>query len=193
MSEHEREQLSAFMDGQPGTPGLTERLGREEPLRATWARYHLIRDAMQHELSLPSGDLASRISLALEVEPTILAPKPRRPSLLPGLFKQAASFAVAASVTAAVIFGVQGYNARQQAGAPGFAEQKVSQPAPNLEQPRLLPLAPMAQAASARNQALDPRQQQLRNYLLERSEQAAKDEVQRQQSRAPLRDQTERP
>lgn len=174
MTELKREHLSALMDGEAVPPASLDALLREPALKASWARYHLARDALHHELYIPAGDLASRINAALEAEPTVLAPVARKPRAVTGLLKQAASFAVAASVTAAVIFGVQGYHARQ-AGAPALAQQPAAAaPAPRvLEQPRLLPLAPLVQAASATNKPLDPRQERLRAYLLDHSEQAA--------------------
>lgn len=171
MTEPLREQLSAFMDGATVPESSLAQLVQNDELKASWARYHLVRDVMHNELSLPAGDLASRISAALDAEPTVLAPKAKKPLPVPGFFRQAASFAVAASVTAAVIFGVQSYNA-QQAGTPALAQQTVT-PAPVMaQQPPVLMVGPMVQAASARTKPLDPRQERLREYLMDHTQQS---------------------
>lgn len=175
MTERLREQLSALMDGDAvSESSVSEFLGNPE-LKATWARYHLVRDALHNELSFPAGDLASRVSAALDAEPTVLAPRAKKAFVIPGFFRQAASFAVAASVTAAVIFGVQTYQGRdiQQ---PALAQQGAPNGAPVVQQPSMLMVAPMVQAASARSSGAkspDPRQERLRAYLLDHSQQAA--------------------
>lgn len=182
MTERLHEQLSGFMDGEAMPESGLAELVRNPELKATWARYHLVRDTLHNELSLPAGDLASRISAAIELEPTVLAPKSRKPLAIPAFFKQAANFAVAASVTVAVVFGVQSYQGHRQAGQAQLAQQTEA-PAPVVvQQPPVLMVAPMVQAASAHLQAVDPReermldarqQERIRAYLLDHSEQAA--------------------
>ena len=119
-----KEQLSALMDGDLSAVAVLDELGMDPALQGIWARYHLIGDAMRSEL--PANlqlDLSDSIMLALEDEPTILAPKavetkPVAPQVQPAakvvpLFRrvgqQLGQYAIAASVAAAVIFGVQHY------------------------------------------------------------------------------------
>lgn len=130
-----KEQISALMDGDLSDAEVLNELGMDSGLQATWARYHLIGDAMRGDLPVNLQlDLSDSIMAALEDEPTILAPKPveTAPVLQPAvapvktdsnvvpLFRrvgqQLGQYAIAASVAAAVIFGVQQY--QSQDGAP---------------------------------------------------------------------------
>ena len=119
-----KEQLSALMDGDLSAVAVLDELGMDPALQGTWARYHLIGDAMRGDLPVNLQlDLSDSIMLALEDEPTILAPKPMdTKSPIPRsqtgakvvpLFRrvgqQVGQYAIAASVAAAVIFGVQHY------------------------------------------------------------------------------------
>lgn len=118
-----QEQLSALMDGDLSKVEVLDELGTDPALQDTWARYHLIGDAMRGDLPVNLQlDLSDSIMLALEDEPTILAPKPVQPAaapqvrtaakvvpLLRRVSQQVGQYAIAASVAAAVIFGVQQY------------------------------------------------------------------------------------
>ncbi|MGY3917110.1 RseA family anti-sigma factor [Aeromonas australiensis] len=123
-----KEQISALMDGDLSDAELLNELGQDSDLQDTWGRYHLIGDAMRGDLPVNLQlDLSDSIMAALEDEPTILAPKPveTAPVLQPAaapvktdsnvvpLFRrvgqQLGQYAIAASVAAAVIFGVQQY------------------------------------------------------------------------------------
>ena len=116
-----QEQLSALMDGDLSDVEVLNELGTDPALQGTWARYHLIGDAMRGDLPVNLQlDLSDSIMLALEDEPTILAPKPVQPTapqvqtakvlpLLRRVSQQVGQYAIAASVAAAVIFGVQQY------------------------------------------------------------------------------------
>lgn len=125
MTEHKQEQISALMDDElPGRSGerLLDELKGDLALRRRWERYHLIGDAMKNNLpELLPHDLSARVSKALELEPAIVAPRPRG---VPSLAKYAAGIAVAASVAVAVILAVQpappgdGGGAQQVAAAP---------------------------------------------------------------------------
>jgi len=78
MQHPDRESLSQLMDGEwHGIDPSQCAAGvcQDEALRATWARYHLIRDAMNRDgvnnEPVHSGfDLASRVRAAIEKEPT---------------------------------------------------------------------------------------------------------------------------
>ncbi|TNI47962.1 RseA family anti-sigma factor [Aeromonas veronii] len=123
-----KEQISALMDGDLSDAEVLNELEMDSDLQDTWGRYHLIGDAMRGDLPVNLQlDLSDSIMAALEDEPTILAPKPveTAPVLQPAvapvktdanvvpLFRrvgqQLGQYAIAASVAAAVIFGVQQY------------------------------------------------------------------------------------
>lgn len=123
-----KEQISALMDGDLSDAEVLNELEMDSYLQDTWGRYHLIGDAMRGDLPVNLQlDLSDSIMAALEDEPTILAPKPveAAPVLQPAvapvktdsnvvpLFRrvgqQLGQYAIAASVAAAVIFGVQQY------------------------------------------------------------------------------------
>ncbi|MFM5662390.1 sigma-E factor negative regulatory protein [Aeromonas veronii] len=123
-----KEQISALMDGDLSDAEVLNELEMDSDLQDTWGRYHLIGDAMRGDLPVNLQlDLSDSIMAELEDEPTILAPKPveTAPVLQPAvapvktdsnvvpLFRrvgqQLGQYAIAASVAAAVIFGVQQY------------------------------------------------------------------------------------
>lgn len=123
-----KEQISALMDGELSDAEVLNELEMDSDLQDTWGRYHLIGDAMRGDLPVNLQlDLSDSIMAALEDEPTILAPKPveaapvAQPVVAPvktdsnvvPLFRrvgqQLGQYAIAASVAAAVIFGVQQY------------------------------------------------------------------------------------
>ncbi|EKP0318781.1 RseA family anti-sigma factor [Aeromonas veronii] len=123
-----KEQISALMDGDLSDAEVLNELEMDSDLQDTWGRYHLIGDAMRGDLPVNLQlDLSDSIMAALEDEPTILAPKPvevlpvLQPVVAPvktdanvvPLFRrvgqQLGQYAIAASVAAAVIFGVQQY------------------------------------------------------------------------------------
>lgn len=134
LSEQRCLQLSGFMDGDLPAPAELDALLHDGEARATWGRYHVIRDAMQNELPAQYGDLSSRISLALADEPTVLAPRPRPVSG----WQKAVGFAVAASVFAVAIVSFQSFQPADNAGAT-VAEQA----------PAAVVAAPVSQVADA--------------------------------------------
>ncbi|MDX7736760.1 sigma-E factor negative regulatory protein [Aeromonas caviae] len=120
-----KEQLSALMDGDLSEIEVLNELGTDPALQDTWSRYHLIGDAMRGDLPVSLQlDLSDSIMLALEDEPAILAPKPAQPAapqvqpagkVIPFVRRfgqQVGQYAIAASVAAAVIFGVQQYQGK---------------------------------------------------------------------------------
>ena len=120
-----KEQISALMDGDLIDAEVLNELEMDSDLHATWARYHLIGDAMRGDLPVNLQlDLSDSIMLALEDEPAILAPKPAQPAapqvqpagkVIPFVRRfgqQVGQYAIAASVAAAVIFGVQQYQGK---------------------------------------------------------------------------------
>lgn len=124
-----KEQISALVDGEIQDKVLLEQLGNEQELADAFGRYHLYGDVLRNEL--PSHlqlDLSERIAEALADEPAMVA-APATPSLNEGfkaaeqdnvvrprfgrvspLLRYVGQFAVAASVSAALIVGVQQYS-----------------------------------------------------------------------------------
>jgi len=106
MSEHIKEQISAFLDGElPAAERqlLLERLRRDPALRAQWGRYRLIGDGLRQGLP-PYVDLglADRVMVELESVPAY------RGSGGPGrLGRSFAGLAVAASVAVVAVLAVQ--------------------------------------------------------------------------------------
>jgi len=120
-----KEQISALMDGDLSDAEVLNELEMDSDLQDTWGRYHLIGDAMRGDLPVNLQlDLSDSIMLALEDEPAILAPKPAQPAapqvqpagkVIPFVRRfgqQVGQYAIAASVAAAVIFGVQQYQGK---------------------------------------------------------------------------------
>ena len=71
------QQISQFLDGEldsAQSANLIKQL-RSDEQKLAWSRYHMASDAMRGELpDTLNHDLASRVSLALENEPTLFAP-----------------------------------------------------------------------------------------------------------------------
>ena len=111
--EHE-EKLSALVDGElehRQIDALLARVREDDELRARWASYHLISDALHNNLSQGVElDISRRVSAAIEKEPVIFAPVWQRLRPSRRLIKQAAGAAVAASVTAVALLGAQWVN-----------------------------------------------------------------------------------
>lgn len=109
-----RELLSGLVDDELSE--LEERrvhkaLGNDPSLRATWERYHVIRAALRNELDVPAGaGLPERVSAALAAEPA--AAVRWRPAA-----RTIGGLAVAASVAALTIVGIQTYRAPQPGAA----------------------------------------------------------------------------
>ena len=106
MTDKKSERFSALMDGElDNFDQDLEQLSNNEALRHRWMRYHLIRDAVGGHFSEPyMPDLASKISQALEHEPTILAPRRFKSRQI---LKQVAGLAVAATVSTVAIISIQ--------------------------------------------------------------------------------------
>lgn len=126
-----KEYISALVDGEIQDRVLLEQLSNEQELADTFGRYHLYGDALRNDL--PSHlqlDLSDRIAAALADEPAMVAPpialqptadvananessnnivRPRFGRVSP-MLRYIGQFAVAASVSAAVIVGVQQYS-----------------------------------------------------------------------------------
>ena len=109
----QHEKLSAFMDGELNEAEFIDSVKNDSELQAKWRSYHVIRSGLRKEATvMPEIDITAQVAAALENEATVLAPKSKWQSI-PGVNKivpfmrQSGQFAVAASVAAAVILGVQ--------------------------------------------------------------------------------------
>lgn len=158
MTDRLNEQLSACADDElPGRemPLLLERLSRDPDLRARWARYHLIgdaiRDTLPHSLS---RSFADRVNAG-----TAIADPPRR-----SLARTVAGAAIAASVAVAVLFGL-----RVDDDGPD-----PSLVVPVTENPRTVEVARYAVSGGAQWERAQPEvQAQLNAYLLDHSDRVA--------------------
>jgi sigma-E factor negative regulatory protein RseA len=114
MNDEINEQLSALMDGELPSEEIESVLlafKAKEQIRRRWATYHLARDSMQgHLLEASLCDLAGQVSRALENEPYPPAEQHRRADVSRQLYfkwRYAASLAVAASLSAITVLGIQ--------------------------------------------------------------------------------------
>jgi sigma-E factor negative regulatory protein RseA len=147
MNTESREHISCLMDGEISRETgrfLVRRLGADEELCATWARYHLVRDCLRHqEGGLASENLAARIRQAIERESLPARPrKARRPWIRP-----AVGMAIAASVALMAVVAVgpdsqpvspAGGDLAGRVEAPSFTSPQGLVPAPASEQASLL-------------------------------------------------------
>jgi len=103
----ENQTISAIIDGEgsfnEGREWLEQVASRHDAV-GTAARYQLIGACMRGDTALDTSGLFERIHSQLEKEPTVFAPAALKSPSGSGMKKAAAGFAVAASVTAAVIF-----------------------------------------------------------------------------------------
>ena len=120
MSEERKERISALVDGELSgdSQSTIEDLLKMPALNSSWARYHLISDSLKGNLPVViECELAARISDKIKEEPTVLAPQPASGNKL---YKPLAGFAIAASVAAMAILGVQ-----QNRQAVGGQDQQI--------------------------------------------------------------------
>lgn len=122
MSNETREHLSCLMDGEISRDTgrfLIRRLSTDNELRATWARYHLMRDCLRdHEGGFASQDFSSRVNRALAEEH---APRPRM-AVSRRWLKSATGIAAAASVALAAIVAVDPGQRETGSQGSGLAE-----------------------------------------------------------------------
>lgn len=145
MNTESREHLSCLMDGEISRETgrfLVRRLGADEELCATWARYHVVRDCLRHNDGRVSGaDLSRRVRLALEREsPPAVARKS-----LPSWLKPLTGAAVAASVALMAIVAVGPGSQTVSEPAAGLAE---GTPAETFTSPQSLTPSPISRQAS---------------------------------------------
>jgi sigma-E factor negative regulatory protein RseA len=146
MSTESREHLSCLMDGEISRETgrfLVRRLGSDEELSATWARYHLVRDCLrQQEGGYAALGLSGRVRRAIDDE---AAGKPAAARAISWL-KPAAGLAVAASVALLAIVAVgpggqnlqgPGENPAAETLAESFTSPQALTPPPPTQQASL--------------------------------------------------------
>jgi sigma-E factor negative regulatory protein RseA len=118
MSEQILEQVSAFLDGElpnAETELLLKRLTRDADLRESFGRYALIGEALRGQGShILAGGFASRVNLAIDGEPSQVAPHEQQ-SRVSRWWRPLAGVTVAAGVAAVAIVALQ-----QRAISPGL-------------------------------------------------------------------------
>ena len=126
MVKSSQEWVSAAVDGEVDVQTLTQ-LASDVDSHQEWQRYHMIGDTMRGELPAAIDlDITASIAAAIELEPTIMAPKnsiviedntPNTSNVV-SLFKQFGQYAIAASVALVAIVGVQSYDQSQDVESP---------------------------------------------------------------------------
>lgn len=169
MNKSNKEQLSAFIDGEHGTENVLDKLIYDEEMKQTWSRYHLIGDCLRDNMPEQIfNQISQNVSQALQNEPTVLAPKKKSLDLKP-----LAGFAIAASVAMAAVFTIQTDNdvVSPLNNAPAVANITPVQITPaqtetvNFSQPQALPAA--VTHSDTPNSVANER---LNNYLLNHNE-----------------------
>lgn len=142
MSERSHEELSALMDGEASEMELRrtlKSLDSDSELLQKWRRYHVSRSVMQGDLKETRSaeftqlDLTKAVSAAIDKEPAHDVSFEDKPSWVAKVLQPLSSVAVAASVSAMVVFGWQLF--QQQGGDisnPNFAANSSGQVAPTL-------------------------------------------------------------
>lgn len=166
MSERLEEQVSALVDDElPAVERelLLHRLGSDLGLRGRWERYHLMRDVFHYELpeAVDCG-LAERVSAALASEPVFRAPRRSGVAVMQRMVRPLAGLAVAASVAALAIVGVQHLAGIQ---GPRTAVPKVAVTHPNPSYVRV--------AGTRWNRQRPEIENRLNNFLMNHNEYSA--------------------
>lgn len=164
------ESLSCFMDGElKDHTALLDKLKNSSETKASWFRYHVIRDTLRDSRSVNlSADFSSRVMQALESEPTIINPRFFRyqAAFRKRMLKPVAGLAIAASVAAITVFTMQTfYMPDSRTGLNVASSASPVQPIPTSspDDPHL------AATVSAEKQHDDD----LNSYLLEHMEHSA--------------------
>jgi sigma-E factor negative regulatory protein RseA len=180
MSEESNQMLSALVDGElpsAETGSVVNLTHLDLELKAKWARYHLIGEALRG--GLPTHlrrDLASRVSAAVAAEPAIIAapPAPAKVAPLratPWLLKPAAGLAIAASVALLAVVAVQ--RLAVTPATPGTAQQLAAAPASEPTVTAGMELQPVDWGRNQAPEAAAAARSKMNDYLLNYSERRA--------------------
>jgi negative regulator of sigma E activity len=165
MSESNKEQLSAFIDGEHGSEQTLDRLIHDENMKETWSRYHLIGDCLRDNLpDNISKQVSTNVSKALRDEPTILAPSTTKQFNL----KPLAGLAIAASVAMVAVFTIKSDN---DTGSPVIDAPTVATTAPIQTETFSFPNSQVLPAAVTKSDTPQSiANQRLNNYLMNHNE-----------------------
>jgi len=145
MNTESREHISSLMDGEVSKETgrfLVRRLGADEELCATWARYHLVRDCLRHQQGVLANEtLVARVRQRIAEDS--LPAKQRKVSL--AWMKPVAGIAVAASVALLAIVAVGPDRQSTPAAVSELADRVET---PSFTSPQSLAPAPVSQQAS---------------------------------------------
>lgn len=152
MSEKLRESLSATIDDEADEFELRrvlDEMEKDERLRETWQRYHLIGAHMRllrrGSLELLDVDLREKVWAALDLDnresaaevPEADVAAPANDSRRRKLLGRLTGLAVAATVAFAVVYGIGGSDQEGQSSAPAVAANTVNIEGPTLQEVRL--------------------------------------------------------
>lgn len=166
MTDRNKESLSALMDGEADeleVRRILNQLDKDDELRENWKNYHLMGSLMREE-SFDSIDLTLGINNALDGIDTLSDSGTHKtnqeaPAQSASWYKPLTSVAVAASVTLAVLLGVQSIEPND-----GFELAKVKSQTTQGE-------LTANNVSPADQQALENAQQQLQDYVLQNPQQ----------------------
>lgn len=135
MTKQIDEQISAFVDGEVHESehsAIIQQLCRDDESLSRWQNYHLISDTLRNNLP-PAADnqFALSVMKALEAEPTVFAPAAIRHKS--SVKQKIAGAAIAASVAAVAVIGVQTVNQPKET-APSLAEMPSTDQYVRMEQ-----------------------------------------------------------
>jgi len=140
MSKETREIISSLMDGEVSREAsrfLVRRIGSDEELHATWARYHVVRDCLRNR-----GEVYARSDLSVRVRNAIADEERPR-----GRFRQARRWlkpvggaGIAASVALLAVLAVNPGGAPPVNPTESLVDQNVSQP---FSSPQGIPITPV--------------------------------------------------
>ncbi|MFQ1047281.1 sigma-E factor negative regulatory protein [Avibacterium paragallinarum] len=118
----QKEQLSAYLDGEQISEAMTEKLCQDPDLQKSWANFHTIRAVMRQESEVLLGaDFTAKMEALIEQEDIVVAkpevsqPMPEETAQSPFMQKFKAwlmpmtQFAVAAGVCLVAVMGVQSF------------------------------------------------------------------------------------
>lgn len=123
MSDRSNEELSALMDGEATEMELRrtlKSLDSDSELLQKWRRYHVSRSVIQGDMKEAQAaqfvrlDISQAVSEAIDNEPAHSVDVPSKPGWAAKILQPLSSVAVAASVSAMVVFGWQTF--QQQGG-----------------------------------------------------------------------------
>lgn len=159
MTKDTHEHLSCLMDGEISRETsrfLVRRLGADDELCATWARYHVVRDCLRHqEGEFANQDLCGKVRQAIEND----AQAPRNTGR--NWFRPVAGMAIAASVALMAVVTVDpGSKIAPQSGS-AVAEREQTVP---FTSPQSMGAAPISRQASLSGGG--PQDQKMNSYLL---------------------------